>query len=76
MKKLKRRKAMKRNSRQGFEFRELLAGVKQLRRTVELALERLPQILICIRRVDADGTQPLSREDIEVYISFIKTCIR
>lgn len=37
---------MKRNSRLGFEFRELLAGVKQLRRTVELASERLPQILM------------------------------
>ena len=62
-------KALKRNSTFEPDFRELLAGVKQLRRVVELALERLPEILrwyslMQIRKVDADGTQPLSREDI------------
>lgn len=31
-----------------FEFRELLVGVKQLRKQMELPSERLPQILIGI----------------------------
>ena len=40
-------------------FRELLAGVKQRKRELELTSKRLSQIFIVMERVDADGAQPL-----------------
>lgn len=42
-----------RNSTQGLEHRELLAGGKQWKENVELASEHLPQIFA--KRVGADG---------------------
>ena len=40
-------------------FRELLAGVKQWKRELELTSKRLSQIFIVMEGVDADGAQPL-----------------
>lgn len=45
--------AVMRNSTQGPEHRELLAGGKQWKEIVELASEHLPKI--CSWRVGADG---------------------
>ena len=42
-------------------FRELLAGVKQWKRELELTSKRLSQIFIVMERVDADGARPLQR---------------
>ena len=44
-----------RNSTQGLEHRELLAGEKQRKEIVELASEHLPEI--SSERVDADGVR-------------------
>lgn len=43
------------------EFRELLGGVKQWKRELELTSERLSEIFDRKKRVGADGVRPLQR---------------
>ena len=47
-------------------FRELLAGVKQRKRELELTSKRLSQIS-AKERVDADGARPLQRGGYKVH---------
>ncbi len=47
-------------------FRELLAGVKQRKRELELTSKRLSQIRP-LERVDADGARPLQRGGYKVH---------
>lgn len=47
------------------EFRKLSGDARRWRKGLELASERLPQILN-VRKVDADGAPPLSGEGYKV----------
>lgn len=55
-----------RNSTQGLEHRELLAGEKQWKESVELASEHLPQIFTIVEESRRRRRPPLPGEDIRM----------